>query len=212
MRKIFIALLLVSTTAYGNVCEQINKTKPKLEFHVNTGQPRVFEISSEKLKSLARQNNVIGLTEAKFVINYRLKAMTIEKNGSICVYLDTLVLEYGYPDMFVYVDNKYKQNTCEFTQIINHENEHVKVHQKLLLQYSPLIEQATRELIQDIKPIQIDSYDNVEKVTDRFIKQVDEDPSVTTLRENFEKERLSQNTKLDSKESYADQLAPCKNW
>ena len=168
---------------------------------------------SEKLAQIqgAGTYHAAGLTIARFrtEINARMQIFTNEK-GEGCLYLRSIDLDLGYPQITVYVENKYKEDSCEYQAVLEHEHTHVSIHQKALEYYAPYVQQAAAHIAQQIPPYYIKDKKQADEMTSQIIQTVRN--YIHPLLEQFEEQKKEQHALLDSSKSYEYTQSKCKDW
>jgi hypothetical protein len=108
----------------------------RTEIHVFVDKPNVaynFERDTNQLtsmKSSGTNGTILGLTVVRKEFDIKTKVSMIKlPDGSVCMRPGFDITIQLNPQK-VYVANEFKQGTCAFNQIIQHEMRHVQVNQK----------------------------------------------------------------------------------
>ena len=154
--------------------------------------------------------NTLGLTVAHLNITGDARPNVEVEDGKTCVSLGTLNFKMGYDDLTVYIDKKYKPNSCEYQVIKNHENYHVAVAQQAMTFFKPDVEAQIQKSLQKIKPqIVKDAKERDEVLKNQFNQVMNE---LRPLIDHINKTTAKKNYQIDTPESYARTRALCKNW
>lgn len=96
--------------------------KPTVSVVLDKGKPKYISKSPEELYSLCSYS-VLGCTVSQYACSYKVRL-----NNEGCKQLDFNC----YPvDFYVYIDDEYSTNSCEYNAIKTHENFHVDAIQNL---------------------------------------------------------------------------------
>ncbi len=198
-------------------------TKPQVNFHVNIGIPSYFhnlsagEIEAkfknyDGFKSTHKDSKTPGIANAKMGTKISTGVEVISNGQKTCVHLSSIDFEIGFSELAVYVDKTYPENSCKYNAVLEHENTHVRIHQKTLKQYARELANMVYQKSVNMPPQEIPNNDNsaaqnVISQIEANIKSIGKD-----YRSRIEQAANVQHKDLDSKESYEQTRALCKNW
>lgn len=180
--------------------------EPRLQTHLDTAGIEALRPPSP---GLAR---VPGLTVAKYALNkdFRISWSRPFLSSRLCLWVDSVDIEFAYSGLDVYVSKDYPQHSCEWAHIYRHEMEHVEVHRRLHQQYAALMARAlvgaagppTRN-----NPASVESAEAGQRLIDKVITQATE-----PLFERFQAELAAEQAKLDTPENYRLMQGLCPLW
>lgn len=212
MKKILMTLLCLFLSVNANAfCRQIT---PYTSVSAKSGYVRYITHLSrnEFLKKAPTKMspNTLGMTVSKLGISGSAEP-DIQQNGiTACVQISQMKIDIGYDTLDVYIDKKYKPGTCEYEVVKEHENYHVRVSQEAMSFFKPDIEDALRKAVSRIKPTEVRSQKEAERVfQDQFHQVMHE---IHPLIDHINKKIAEKNYAIDTPESYRETTALCKNW
>lgn len=180
--------------------------EPRLQTHLDTAAIEALRPSAPG------QARVPGLTLAQYSLNkdYHVSWSRQSRSSRLCVWVDSLELEFAYSRLEVYVSREYPRDTCEWTHVHRHEMEHVEVHRRLHQHYAALMAKAlvgaggppTRA-----NPAAVESSEAGRRLIEKVIAQ-----ATQPLYERFQEELAAEQAKLDTPESYRVLQGLCPGW
>lgn len=207
---LIVNLVFISTAISANDCSYKVSEKPvKIIFKTNYGKPKYNQVDQDFLIQKAGSSHARGLTESHFQMSYELRV----RGEKGCLFLDALTVHYGYPNLDVFISNKYKEDSCEYKQILSHENNHVFIHQDTLRKYARQFGDAIKNIAQNIPAESFKvGVKNADKQINRMILRIKNHKQLSALEKSFENERKNSNQELDASENYQKITNKCKNW
>ena len=119
-------LFLITLSLFAVAAEAKNESgcfKPTISVILDKGKPKYISKSRKELSYLCHHGSAMGCTVSQYACSYKIKL-----NNEGCKQLDFNC----YPvDFYVYIDNEYPINSCEYNAIKQHENFHVDAIQNL---------------------------------------------------------------------------------
>ena len=128
---------------------------------------------------------------------------------SVRVWLDSLDVVFQYSALDVYVANDYAEGSCESAQILLHEMEHVKVHQRLYAKYSAELRKVltTMKLPTRRAPVSYASLSVAQRDLSARLKA-----STQGVYARFKKDLSDENNRLDTVANYRSIQKRCNGW
>ncbi|MEM9469678.1 MAG: hypothetical protein AAF988_05905 [Pseudomonadota bacterium] len=85
----------------------------------------------------AHKTTLLGLTVGRQSLSYEIGfgLQTWDQLDQTCVHVNSITVNMDYKPT-VYVTNRFKNGTCEFKEVYDHEMTHVKITQKMLNKYA----------------------------------------------------------------------------
>jgi len=123
---VFTILILLSgmcavPSAYGS------------DFSVNVSyensEPKYYSMPAKNVRELCKEAEYEPLGCTHYNITYHYDYKTYGINERYRVTAVDMKFYYKYGDFYVYIDNRYPQDSCEYNAIKRHEEMHVKVDQ-----------------------------------------------------------------------------------
>lgn len=195
----------------------------KLNFHTNIGTPRYFHhLSSAEIEAkfkeaggfVSRHDSAItpGITSAKMGTRLSTGVEILSNGKESCMHIKQIEFEIGFSELEVYINNSYPQKSCEYKNVFEHENEHVKIHQRSLKKHAKALAKALQQKAASIAPIPLLSMDK--KTIDASLEEIENELKVISelYISKIEATAKISHEKLDSPESYKKTQRRCKNW
>ncbi len=203
-----ILLLLISSLPISAIANCEKQKNPAVKFKVDYGEA-IYKKADKSFFSSRGTEHTLGLTASKFQMSYQMRVQA----KSNCIYLDSLTVNYGYEDLTVYILDKYHEDSCEYREILAHENNHVFVHQEVLRRYKEKFAKVFETIMEEVAPVpfKIGDKDISEKMNVIMLK-IKNDSRLKELENNFNKKREKDNLSLDKKENYKIITSKCENW
>lgn len=173
--------------------------------------------SSDQIATVARQNgyarslqkaSLLGLTYAFTGPNIAIETRhRKDKNGRQCVRLERVKFSFGARSTDVYVARKYRQGSCAYDAILNHEMEHVRINERIVREYVSRFEKELAGRAGAIRPFySSDAKKAGQSIGNRLRFELD------PLLDEFNEARLRANDAIDTAESYAAIYSECRDW
>lgn len=151
-----------------------------------------------------------GLTKAKLDVKMHGKSKIFKKNKSYCAGLTDINFTIGYDRIDVYIDKKYKKNSCQHKTIKRHEDEHVAIFREAISFFKPDIQKALRKATKDLKYEESSSKQSLEKVTKKQLERVE--MKIMPLLKHINKKLQEKQLLIDTPESYRSLSKRCNDW
>lgn len=148
----------------------------------------------------------LTLAENRYELKTATKIYDLGR-GRFCAVLSKANLFLGFKDIDVFVSNKYRQGSCEYDSILNHENTHVSIFRDTLYKHSSGIERAIRQKAPKIGPIYLRSANSAANQVQKLL-----DAKIRPLFLRMERELDRRNAKIDKKSNYRHEQSLCANW
>jgi hypothetical protein len=207
------ALLLFPYTLYAADCTPFAK-EPEVRFEFSRPSPVYKSVPALHIMEIEGVQNPMltrGLTKANFFISYDFKLAGHSVQGGYCAAINEIVFRMGYSNMDVFIDERYREGTCEYYILRSHEAQHVKIHNDVLERYIPIIRDEIIIASMNIEPVFVKSMGGVDM--NRILRRaVTENERIALLVQRMEDELLYLNLELDSPEEYERISSLCDNW
>lgn len=152
--------------------------------------------------------NPVGLTstELGFSMKVRINALPLA-NGRYCGYLDTVNASFGYDQLTVYIDSKYRPGSCQHASIMEHEKLHVLVFRRTLEKYAPRVERRLARASARMQPVVAS---NAKQAATRLKNKLRNE--IQPLFREMNRQLNRSNAKLDTPENYKREQKRCAEW
>ncbi|MAZ02103.1 MAG: hypothetical protein CMN56_03090 [Sneathiella sp.] len=186
---------------------EVVSKKPRLDHGKSSQQIEQIAKKSGFAKSL-RHANLLGLTHSSIgpSLGVATKYKALEA-GQNCLRLDWVKLTFGARKTNVYIDRKYRKSSCAYKAILKHEMEHVRINERVIEEYLPIITNELEERAAGVKPFYTKSpKDAGRSIVNRLMFELD------PVLEEFNKARMAANDLIDTPAAYAETQAKCTDW
>ncbi len=152
--------------------------------------------------------HLLGLTVAEFRLDMRT-TVTVRpfRDDWYCVRAATVDVTVGYPDFVVYVDRKYRPDTCEHRAVVDHEQAHIAIYRSILARFAPWVRDRLVDAVRRLGPVVVDSRAQAATlVQDRLSEKIT--PSLAKLHEATE----AATDRIDPRDIDRTITGQCRNW
>lgn len=181
--------------------------QPVIIHNLTTAQ--IQGLRKVRMPAKGMHNPGLTIAEQSIRTDYQI-AGSHRGKGPYCVWADSLNVEFCYTKMDVYVSSQYAEGSCPYQVILEHENQHVAINQRVLQKYFDLIQQALkkdRSIPTKANPMIVPTLERGKTAIAARVDHV-----VTPLYKRFIKEVASENAKIDTLANYKRTQAKCKEW
>ena len=211
----YFVLFLVCLFFCSNAIAICEKQEVEVDFSYKVGP--VFynnKLGQNEFKSLFGKDKVSyrvgGLTVGKLNVSYEPIGSIIKTKDGFCVNLDKINFKIGYDKFDVYIDKKYKKDSCQYNAVKTHEDEHVLIFKEAMTFFAPDLKKSIRESVANILPEKV--YDSVraEQIFHKKAKEVLSDirPLLNHINQKIEEKQAL----IDTVDSYEKVQRKCKRW
>lgn len=157
-------------------------------------------------------SHVPGLTIADFNAgsSFRFNYSHSWFQSQIPLWLESLTVHFSYQSLNVYVTSSYTEGTCQYQEILDHENHHVDIHRQVYLKYQLILRQTlehSQALPTFAHPIMVSSSEEGQKQLEGIISGI-----LDPVFKQFQDELTEDQGQLDRPENYAALQASCVSW
>ncbi len=228
MRKILFSLVLFSFTFGGNYAKAdryddfCSASRSQVPVNLNINYGEVEYLHDLKHSSFARYlrremdmkaklaQTVRGLTVAEASFGIQGNAEVTKMGNRYCVRLANVDITFGYSRIVVLIDKKYKEKSCEYKVIKEHEDTHVYLNRQVLTEFAPRIKQKVNEIAASIPPRVEYTKVRAEKALSEMLAKVQE--AVKPDMAEFRILQDERNQAIDTKENYRATTNMCDRW
>ena len=228
MRKILFSLVLFSFTFGGNYAKAdryddfCSASRSQVPVNLNINYGEVEYLHDLKHSSFARYlrremdmkaklaQTVRGLTVAEASFGIQGNAEVTKMGNRYCVRLANVDVTFGYSRIVVLIDKKYKEKSCEYKVIKEHEDTHVYLNRQVLTEFAPRIKQKVNEVAASIPPRVEYTKVRAEKALSEMLAKVQD--AVKPDMAEFRILQDERNQAIDTKENYRATTNMCDRW
>lgn len=188
------------------IIEEVS-AKPSLNRKKTAGQIERVAKKSGYIKPKGH-GSLLGLTHASFTpsISVGTRSLEVEK-GKFCLRLSQVTLTFGIRKTEIYIDRKYRKSTCAYKEILAHEQEHVRINQRVVDEYTPKVSKKLKKYASMVKPFFTRDPD---KAMQSIINRLSSD--LKPIFKEFGEQREKANDVIDTRASYEATRKRCKDW
>jgi hypothetical protein len=153
------AMLLhaAAASAAPDVCTSLSPVTTKIEVNVEApGEPAIRVASAEEIQRLAGRSGrsqadeavTRGLTSSEIQgsARYELLEQTLPESGR-CTALSKMTARFAIPTLTIHIDRRYRPGSCEYSAILEHEQEHVRITKETLQRWENRIRQQLESAV-----------------------------------------------------------------
>lgn len=164
------------------------------------------------VKFTSRNLQEPGLTSAEQALDtsYQCGALENTRTHRVCVWADSVEIDFSYTKMDVYVSSQYPEGSCPYRVILAHENQHVAINNRVLKKYLGLMKQAIRRdrsIPTKDRPISAGSFKEGQDIIAARIARI-----IQPLYDHYKREVRWDNRMIDTMRNYGRIQAKCKDW
>lgn len=174
-------------------------------------------LSTSEIEALDHRKNassvrVPGLTSTEYSLKKNLSVSFSQSPGDerVCVWLDSLNIDFSYSKLDVYVAREYPAGTCPYAELLSHEGQHVAAYRQIHEEYIDKLKEAFQEaseLPTQAKPIWAENKNQGEALVKRLA-----DETAAPVMARLKEELAQRQAALDTPENYRQLQARCANW
>lgn len=208
-----VIALLLAPPALAAECPPVQP--PKVVFKLAPARPVVRNDRPREaiaaLVGAAHRKDILhnGLTQSGLGLDIVPKVMWSGiPNVKGCASLAEVEATWLQTPTTVDVASQYRPGSCEYSAVLEHENEHVRLNRRAYDLYAPRIEARLRELAASIKPVS--TTEPPQRVAERIGAQLT--AGIKPLTDAATQEMHRSNAAIDTPESYRALAGRCRGW
>lgn len=183
--------------------------QPTYHHDLSTAQ---IEGLATSVKFTSRNMQEPGLTAAEQSLETSYQCGALENTGThrVCVWADSVEVDFSYTKMDVYISSQYPKGSCAYGAILEHEDQHVAINQAVLRKYVALMKQAIRRdrrIPTKTRPLSMGSFKQGQDEIAARIARI-----IQPLYQGYKREVLAANKKIDTMRNYQHIQAKCRDW
>jgi hypothetical protein len=157
-------------------------------------EPRfsVSIVQPEKKMDLLHGNVV-----STFAEEYEIEYGAQKTDGGWCVFIEKIAAEIGYTDFVIQIDRRHRFDSCEWTAIKEHEDDHIHAHLSVIRDEKKDIELAVRSAANNILPVFAEDESDIEDAMNEMESELSSQPQIRLLRQKLAAEQEIRNKKID---------------
>jgi hypothetical protein len=165
---------------------------------------------SVKLASRNFQEPGLTIAEQTITTDFECESLEDSQKRRVCVWAKSVSVDFSYTKMDVYISSQYPVGSCPYQVILDHENQHVGINQRVLHKYLDLMREALardRSIPTKERSLVVATFKKGENLISARIKRI-----IMPLYNRYKKEIKSENMKIDTMKNYGRVQAKCKDW
>ena len=114
-----------------------------------------FKIDTKSPYPANTQTHIGGLTSGEVSVSHQVQMMqeVFQGLGQACVYVNDIKIRVNI-NSTIYIASDYKNGSCMYQSVMEHEKKHIKVDRYIVNKYSRIIGQAMKEAVDALGPAQ----------------------------------------------------------
>ena len=212
-------VLKTNAWTYGEFisCDGLNP-RPKITFKASYGE-LIHDLSTPQKEIQAKSSNTpekgfftAGLATLKTASSVWLKSVQIHKldENHTCIMPKEIEISFMYKDPVIYVASEYDHNSCQFSQILRHEQTHQRINKLTLEYFLPLIYKTIKKTIKEVRSVKVPSPAYAQEGMKLLQKYYT--IKLTPIIREYEKARLAEQKKLDNLTNYTMENELCEEF
>ncbi len=150
----------------------------------------------------------LGLTLSELRVEMRISTRAYPTSrGRYCSVPDRVNIDFGYPRFTIYIDRRYRRESCEYRAISEHEERHVAIYRQQLDRLIYRVRKNMARAISRMAPLITASPNNgAERIKRRLSIKL------APLIRELQRATDIGNRRIDSKINYIRVQGRCRNW
>ncbi|MEM7222190.1 MAG: hypothetical protein AAF495_04385 [Pseudomonadota bacterium] len=207
-------LLLPGAPAMAQNCQPQDGYSYEVDVTIDTPPVRLHRnLSRAQLTGKtfhgASSGQTLGLMQSSLEVATQTHYFSHVVEGGMCIWVSRIDVTLRYNTLDIFIAKEYRQHSCEYKVILEHEKQHVKVAQQALKPFVPKIISALTSfsIPRAGNPLGVQSLDHAKQQINRRI-----DERIAPLRNQMTQVINKKQAKVDSPQSYRATFKRCKNW
>jgi len=166
--------------------------------------------TSVKFNSRNMQEPGLTAAEQSLDTSYQCGALENTRSHRVCVWADSVEVDFSYTKMDVYISSQYPEGSCAYRAILEHEDQHVAINQAVLKKYVALMKRAIRydrTIPSKDRPLSAGSFKQGQEIIAARIAKI-----IQPLYRRYKREVQQANRWIDTMGNYRRIQAKCKDW
>jgi predicted Zn-dependent protease len=210
-----VLLHAAAASAAPDVCTSLTPVSTKIEVNVEAhGEPAIRAASAEEIQRLGRRAGrsqadeavTRGLTssEIQATARYELLEQTLPESGR-CTTLSKITAHFAIPTATIWIDRRYRPDSCEYSAVLEHEQEHVRITRETLQRWEDRIRQQLESAVTSWRDRWLPA------AVEREIKAAI-DHAIADLVRQIQADADRQHAAIDVPAAYEDVGRRCSGW
>lgn len=213
----FLAAMLVLWTgnAMAQQCPMPNMRQEPAELVLQTSVPEpIIRNDRKRAEMTASVAASMGNAEKSGLTTVNTKLELVPSfqylpvgGGRFCVVMTSVKADWRITAMWVDVAAEYAPGSCNYGEVITHENEHVRFNRETFLEYAPRMEARLKVTAHDIRPMIVDDIQRGMSAMTERLRQAGAD-----VQGAYSAKSQSLHASIDTAQSYAAVTRRCSKW
>ena len=155
------------------------------------------------------QERILGLMQSNLQVSTNTQYFTHLVEDAMCVWVTHIDVILRYTTLDIFIAKEYREHSCEYKVILEHEQQHAAVARKTLKPYVPKIRSALTSLSipRGENPLAVESGDHAQARLNEIIEQ-----RIRPVRAQMIEALNIAQAKVDSPQAYRNTRKRCKKW
>lgn len=182
-------------------------TDPQVIYNHSHSQDEVHKML-EAEKGVGEGWKAVGLTRAEFTVKSSAETrLRPQADGTWCAEFVTVTMTAGFTRQVVEIPDRFREGTCEYKAIVDHENEHVATNNKALADHWARLERESQAALSSLGAMALKSRDEVNSVPMALLTE-----RLKPIFAAFSEDQRRRNDHLDVPDNYRAVQSQCQNW
>ena len=218
MKKLFFILTIsnfIWSHSFASTCSSVD-TNPTIKLNSSFGKLLVDESkNTSQLTEIAKNYNIVeqglfasGLSTVN--VNFDITVNVLahpSKNKKYCVKPTDIEIFLGFVSPIIYISNELKKDSCEYNQVLFHEQTHHQINKSTLEYYLPMFKEVASAIIKKTPIPEIDDPNKIEDAINFLTETYNQ--KLSPLVDYIKNEMLKEQQKLDNPENYQYEAEIC---
>ena len=132
MKKLLSTIIFINLMicAHISLLHASSIVSPQVDVYFQKSMPQYYSMPAEDVQNLCSESDYIPVGCTHYEISYHYDYDYVsDKKGAVQVSKFSMKFYYKKDNFYVYIDDKYPRNSCEYNAIKRHEDLHVKIDQ-----------------------------------------------------------------------------------
>jgi hypothetical protein len=152
-----------------------------------------------------------GNVVANFIQEYDIEFDVKSIEGGYCVFIKSVSAKFGYNNFDIQIDSKYSEDSCEYKEILRHENLHINAYLSVINDNTENIRSSIAASLAMVLPIYAKSNTEVSDAVYKLRGYFESNPKMKLLISTIEAEQEIRSRQVDrtDRPGAADALLNC---
>ena len=180
---------------------------------IDTGAPNVYNNMSKAELGTANiyggLHQILGTTQSGLELRWSISYQVANWKNVYCVWAASTDVKLSYQQLDVNIASEYAPGSCQYEAVLDHENEHVEVAQRVMQPYAQQIQRALTsvEIPTSRSPTAVNTPEDARAEVEATFKR-----TLLPVRDQLIRTLKEQQAHVDTPDSYRRTAQRCSNW